>query len=260
MLPIINIFGYEIATYGICVFLGLLIGAFLAIMHFSKYNNVSKEDTLYCILYAVIGLGVGAKLLYIITNIPFLIQNYQRLDFWTTAEQLLKGGFVFYVGLIGGVLGIFIYAKQFKISFKSLILTLVPVFPLIHSIGRLGCFLAGCCYGMEYHGFGHVVFHNTIYAPVNIPLFPSQIIESLCNFIIFILIICTYKKFKGTYKIIGLYAILYSIVRFTLEFFRGDLIRGFSFGLSTSQWFSIVLFVTGIVIFYKEHKKGKIKA
>lgn len=248
MLPYINIFGYNIATYGLIIFIGIFIGAIISIFYFTKFFNIKKEDVFYCILYAVIGVGIGAKLLYIITNIPFLIENYQTLDLYNTFLQMLKGGFVFYGGLLGGILGVFIYSKQFKISFKELLLILLPVVPLIHSIGRIGCLCAGCCYGMEYHGFGAITFHDSLLAPNDVPLFPMQIVEAICNFIIFIVLLVTYKKFLGTYKTVGLYLVLYSIVRFTLEFFRGDLIRGIYFSLSTSQWISIVLFIIGIAI------------
>ena len=154
MLPYINIFGFELATYGLIIFIGVAIGSFIAIQYFSKFFDIKKEDIFYAILYGIIGVIIGAKLLYFITNIPFLIENYNNLDLWNTFLQMLKGGFVFYGGLIGGIFGLFIYSKQFKISFKSLCLILVPVIPLVHSIGRIGCLCAGCCYGMEYHGFG----------------------------------------------------------------------------------------------------------
>lgn len=251
MLPTINIFGFEFATYGICIFVGVLIGIIFAIKYFAKFNNVKTDDVIYCMSYALIGLGIGAKLLYILTNIPFLIENYKNFDI-STIEQLFRGGFVFYGGLIGAVIGVFIYAKQFKISFKSLLLTLLPTVPLIHSIGRIGCLLAGCCYGIEYSGFGHIVFHNTVFAPVNTPLFPTQILESICNLLIFIVLIITYKKYIGTYKTITLYCILYSVVRFSLEFVRGDLIRGSWLNLSTSQWISIALFLVGIGLHTKK--------
>ena len=255
MLPSINLFGFEIATYGLIIFIGIFIGAIIAIFYFSKFFSIPRQDILFCILYAVIGVGVGAKILYIFTNIPFLIENYQTLDFFETFLRMLRGGFLFYGGLLGGILGVFIYAKQFKISFKNLLLILLPVVPLVHGIGRIGCLCAGCCYGMEYSGFGAITFHNSPLAPNNVPLFPMQIVEAICNFIIFIVLCVSYKKFLGTYTTLALYLVLYSIVRFILEFFRGDLIRGFYFSLSTSQWISIVLFVIGITIFANVKKR-----
>ncbi len=258
MLPVVNILGKDIGMYGVAIFVGLVLGTLFAVFHFSKYYDIKKEDLFYAILFGIIGLGVGAKLLYIITIIPDLIQNAYRLDLWTTLLAIFQAGFVFYGGLIGGILGIYIYSKLFKISFKKLLLIIIPVIPLVHAFGRIGCFFAGCCHGMEYHGFGSVVFTNTPFVKpelLNVPLFPSQIVESICNFIIFIIILCTYKKFKNTYKPIALYCVLYSIVRFVLEFFRGDTVRGFLLNLSTSQWISILLFVVGIGIFIYDHKQ-----
>ena len=121
--------------------------------------------------------------------------------------------------------------------------------------GRIGCLCAGCCYGIEYHGVGSIVFHNSEYTPNGIPLFPTQIVEAIFNFIIFIVLLLTYKKYLKTYKTIGLYCILYSILRFSLEFFRGDIERGIFFNLATSQWISIIIFITGIVIFIYENKR-----
>lgn len=257
MLPTLNLGGYHIASYSFFIFVGIILGAVFAVQYFSKFYNIKKEDIIYCILYAIIGLGIGAKLLYIVTNIPFLINNYTTLDITDTLLKMLTGGFVFYGGLIGGVLGIFIYSKQFKISFKDLLLILLPTVPLVHSIGRIGCFFAGCCYGIEYNGIGAITFYNSDFAPNGIPLFPTQIIESICLFIIFIILLVFYKKFLNTTKIIGLYCVMYSMTRFTIEFFRGDVIRGIYLNLSTSQWISIIIFIIGIIILLKKTKNIK---
>lgn len=255
MLPVINVLGRDISLYSLCFFIGLVIGSLFAVYYFAKFNDINKEDVFYAILFGTIGIAVGAKLLYILTIIPGIIQSIQSIGFIKTIQAISQSGFVFYGGLIGGILGIVIYSKLFKVSAKKLLLTIVPVIPLVHSFGRIGCLMAGCCYGKEYQGFGSITFHNTLYAPTNIPLFPTQLVESICNLIIFIILFSTYKKFKGTYKTTGIYCILYSIVRFTLEFFRGDRARGFLFNLSTSQWFSILLIITGIALFIYENSK-----
>ena len=84
MLPYINILGFELATYGVIIFIGVVIGSILAIQYFSKFFDIKKEDLFYAILYSIIGVIIGAKLLYIITNIPFLIANYNNLDLLDT--------------------------------------------------------------------------------------------------------------------------------------------------------------------------------
>lgn len=257
MLPYISILGKTYATYGVLAFAGIAIALCVGIFYFSKFYDIKKEDLFYASLFALIGIGIGAKLLYIITIIPSVIRNFNAIDFKTLISMLMQGGFVFYGGLIGGILGLLVYSKVFKISFKKLCLILIPVVPLFHSIGRIGCLCAGCCYGMEYHGFGSITFYNTDFAPTGIPLFPMQIVESICNLLIFIVILLTYKKFKGTLKTISLYAILYSIVRFILEFYRGDIARGILLGLSTSQWISIALFIVGVILWIFSCKKNE---
>lgn len=256
MLPYITILGRTIPTYGILGFLGIVVAICFGVFYFSKFYDIKKEDIFYCTLFAIIGIGIGAKLLYILTILPYLIQNFNSIDWKTALPMLLQGGFVFYGGLIGGILGILVYSKMFKISFDKLCMILVPTVPIFHSIGRIGCLLAGCCYGMEYDGFGSITFYNSDLAPKGVPLFPMQIVESICNLIIFIIILLTYKKFKGTYKAIGLYFVLYSTVRFVLEFFRGDAVRGIIV-LSTSQWISIVFFIVGIILLAYSYKNKK---
>jgi len=253
MLPYINILGRTIPTYGMLAFAGIVVAICFAVFYFSKYHDIEKEDIFDASMFGIIGIGIGAKLLYIITILPDLIKNFSILDWKTLIPRLLQGGFVFYGGLIGGIIGIYIYSRLFKISFKKLCMILIPVVPIFHSIGRIGCLLAGCCHGREYNGFGSITFYNTNLAPTGVPLFPMQIVESVCNLIIFAIILLTYKKFKGTYKTIGLYFVLYSIIRFMLEFYRGDAVRGIII-LSTSQWISIGLFIVGIFIYFYKDK------
>jgi len=253
MLPYINILGRTIPTYGMLAFAGIVVAICFAVFYFSKYHDIEKEDIFDTSMFGIIGIGIGAKLLYIITILPDLIKNFSILDWKTLIPRLLQGGFVFYGGLIGGIIGIYIYSRLFKISFKKLCMILIPVVPIFHSIGRIGCLLAGCCHGREYNGFGSITFYNTNLAPTGVPLFPMQIVESVCNLIIFAIILLTYKKFKGTYKTIGLYFVLYSIIRFMLEFYRGDAVRGIII-LSTSQWISIGLFIVGIFIYFYKDK------
>ncbi len=260
MLPWVNILRKQIGLYGVWIGIGLIIGSLVVVFYFSKFYEIKRDDVIYSILFGVIGLMIGAKLLSIITLIPRAIAKFPQLGLKDTFIALIQSsGFVFYGGLIGGILGIYIYSKMYKIPFDKLLMIIVPAIPLVHSFGRIGCLFAGCCYGMEYNGFGSITFSNTPFAPIGIPLFPSQIVESICNFIIFLIILITYKKFNNTYKSIGLYCISYSIVRFTLEFFRGDIVRGFILNISTSQWISIVLFIIGISLFIYEYKRKKVE-
>ena len=253
MLPVINLFGIIIPTYGLLVVIGIIVGLVVIINYFIKSYNITKEDALYALVFGVIGAIIGAKLLYIITNINVLIENKENI--FNVLSTMVKGGFVFYGGLIGGIIGIYIYSKIFKISFKELLLVIIPAVPLMHAFGRLGCLAVGCCYGNHYTGVGSIVFSTSPVAPNGVPLFPVQIIESICNLIIFIILFITYKRYKGTYKSILLYTLLYSITRFVLEFFRGDVIRGKMLYFYTSQWISIAIMLICVLILVINNKK-----
>ena len=169
--------------------------------------------------------------------------------------QVMQGGFVFYGGLIGGLLGLIIYVKAFKMEFFSFSDVCAAVIPLGHALGRVGCYTAGCCYGIPYDGFGAVVYTNTLgHTPLNTPLLPIQLIEALCLLVLFVVMIVLYNKIKTKGAVTGIYLVGYGILRFVLEFFRGDLERGHLL-LSTSQWISIAMVIGGCSLLYCIKKK-----
>lgn len=249
MLPYLNIFGIKFPMYGLLIVLGCALAIFIVIK-FRYKKSISGSDIGYCCCYTGIMAIIGAKLLYIITVLPNLIDRISSGSF-TTSDflNLLSGGFVFYGGAIGGILGVFIYSKQFKVNFLDLIENMIPGVPLAHAIGRIGCFCAGCCYGMPYPPPIGVYFKPDSVAPLGQSFFPIQLCEAFLNLILFIIIFTYSRHERKPGKIIGMYLIGYGIERFILEFFRYDSIRGIFFGLSTSQWISIILIPIGILFF-----------
>jgi len=251
MLPTIDVLGREISLYGLMGVIGILFGTIAAIYR-RKIYNISKDDVLFSSCYAGIGLLIGAKLLFIITILPDLIKNRDLLfSDPKILIHILAGGLVFYGGLIGAFLGYYVYSKQYKINFITLLDLIAPSIPLVHGFGRIGCFTAGCCYGIEYHGIFHVIFECSQVAPNGVPLLPIQLISSGVNFLgcIFLFLYARNKRKPG--RVIGIYLILYSIARFVIEFFRGDVARGIFFGVSTSQWISLLLIPFGLWLFFK---------
>ena len=133
----------------------------------------------------------------------------------------------------------------------------LPSVALAQGFGRIGCLLAGCCYGQETDSAFCIVFQNSAYAPNGVPLVPTQIISSVLNFLHFGLLILFAKKWKkGEGQVTGLYFALYSAGRFVLEFFRGDLERGNVGALSTSQFIAIFAFLFGAALFVWAGKRG----
>lgn len=248
--------GYQITIYGVLGAVGFILAILIA-MKMSKHYSVSKEDILYCAIYAIIGVFIGAKLLYILTSLPYIIENLSLGI--EIIDYLFKGGFVFYGGVIGGILGILVYSKQFKIELKPLLNLGVLTIPAIQAIGRIGCLAEGCCYGIPYDGIAHITYHNSLFAPNNINLFPVQLVESVFDAIIFIMLLLNFKKNKDNYKTVSLYCILYGIVRFILEFLRGDEVRGILLQISTSQYISIVAIIIGIILWNKKENKNEDK-
>lgn len=251
MLPTITVFGKTIAMYGLMITLGLFIGVLIAILRRRKYN-ISRDDVLFSSCYGGIGLVIGAKLLYIITIIPIIIENWNIIMSDIKAlYHAMSSGFVFYGGLIGALIGYYIYCKQYKMNFMVLMDLMAPSIPIIHGIGRIGCLFAGCCYGMHYDGPFHIIFEYSTVAPNGIPLFPIQLVESIFNILAGALLILYTRRKRKPGKAIGLYVIYYSIMRFFLEFLRGDISRGIILNLSTSQLISIFLLPLGLYLFFK---------
>ncbi len=257
MKPFIHLFGFTIATYGLLILTGFIIGIVIALFRADKHNQ-KKEDVFYASLFAVIGLIIGAKLVYLLINIPYIINNFQAMiKNPQYIIAMLQGGFVFYGGLAGAIILMYVYTKKYKIDFIDLVETLTPSFPLIHAFGRLGCFLAGCCYGIPFKAPIGMRFSQSLVAPNNVELFPVQLLESFLNILIFTFLFIYARKKRSKGNLIRIYLILYSIARFFLEYLRYDAERGFWMGVSTSQWFSIAIIIAVIAeyIYRKRLKK-----
>ena len=110
-------------------------------------------------------------------------------------------------------------------------------------------FCTACCYGMPTHSHFAIVFHDSDFAPNNIPLVPTQLISSGLDFLHCLLLLYAAKKCKKQGQVVSLYLICYSLGRFVLEFFRGDLNRGAVGSLSTSQFISLFIFAAGVAMF-----------
>lgn len=119
---------------------------------------------------------------------------------------------MFYGGLIGGLLCVIGAGKIYKMDYMSYIRNFIFLIPLIHGFGRIGCFLAGCCYGKPYHGPGAVVFPEGSYAPAGIELFPVQLMEAAMLFLIFFVLLWLEIRKSWKYTI-ETYFVLYGITQ-----------------------------------------------
>ncbi len=271
MIKSFTIFGKEFPFYGMLFGFGLLVGGLLGIFRAKKYK-IDWYDALCGAVYAGLGAILGAKVLFIITSLPSLIPAL--ISGKITILQAITNGFVFYGGLLGGVLGLFIYCKQYKLDFVSYASIFAPSVPFGHMFGRIGCFLSGCCYGIIYDGplaftypveiIGYDDLGNALcYEPFEgNPRLPIQLIEASFLFVLWITTEIMFYKSKKKGLPLYTYAISYAVARFIFECFRGDAIRGKIWILSTSQIISLgILIFVGYVLIknyiinYKQ-KKG----
>ena len=238
-----HIFGKDIPAYGLMIVLGTLLANAIAAIIIKKEKREFDDVLLieaYCILFGFL----GAKLLYLLVTIKEI--DWSRFFEPDYFASIMQGGFVFYGGLIGGLGGAVLASKIHKLDLAYYIKKCIFLIPFIHSFGRIGCFCAGCCYGIPYHGSCAVVFPEGSYAIPGVELFPVQLVESGCLMFIalFLFILVCLKKERFN---VELYLILYAIVRFILEDYRYDEARGMYFGLSTSQWISVLMLIAAII-------------
>lgn len=250
MLPYLTVFSLHIPMYGLLIMIGSALG-----VSFAAYRRrdaaIPRQDVFYAACYAGIGAFLGAKLLYLALTLPNLIASGVPLTS-DVLYELFAYGFVFYGGVIGGLGAVFAYSKKYGFSYLPLIETLIPSVPLIHAFGRLGCFCAGCCYGIPIAPPWGVYFSAGSVAPQGVALLPIQLYEAGFNILLFLCLTVYSSKKRTAGRVIGLYLTGYAPARFALEFFRSDAARGFLWGVSTSQWISILMLTAGLFLLIRK--------
>ncbi len=234
-----------IPLYGLCIVAGLFSAAYTGVRLSKKSGQTLENFAIAATCTGFFGF-LGAKIMYVLVTFPPSMYLSQLAN--------MQGGYVFYGGLILGPLGLYLGSRLAQSRILDFLNIFACVLPLIHAFGRIGCFCAGCCYGIPYDGLFAVHYHNPITSVTpDIGIFPVQLLESICNFILFaILLIYTIRHLdtiSKNFRVCLLYGAGYSVIRFFLEFLRGDSIRGGVGLLSTSQIVSIVLLLLIIIIF-----------
>lgn len=262
MYPQFIIFEKTIGTYTFLSLLGIL-AAGAALFLLNRKRALRSDQLLHISLTSIAGLFIGAHLLYGITQLPevldVLFNKRERLS--TIKDVFLLfgqgfGGMVFYGGLFGGLLGGYLYCKSLKLDFRIYGNALAPGIPLFHAFGRIGCFLSGCCYGIESRwGF---TYENSLYEEADhVQRFPVQLLEASLELILFIILAVLLVKFNNQFSLIRIYLTSYACIRFLDEFLRGDGIRGTIGPFSTSQWISLVLLIILITTFFIKKQKTR---
>lgn len=226
--------------YGLMIAIGI-IAAYTVAEFRAKRKGMNHELIFNLTIWCLVGGILGAKLLFLITELKDIIVDPSLL-------LDISYGFVVFGGIIGGILSGYLYIRLKKQNFLQYFDLVMPSIALAQGFGRIGCLLAGCCYGEETTSAFHLVFHTSDFAPNGVALIPTQPISSLLDFLNFFALVTISKRTKADGQVAGFYLVFYSVGRFILEFFRGDLERGQIGPFSTSQFIAIFMFLIGLLL------------
>lgn len=258
MLPkLISIGSFFLPTYGVLVAAGFLVALWITVRLAKKANLPSEPITNLAIYCALAGLA-GAKLLMIL---------FDFRDYWNNPRSLftiatLQAAGVYQGGLLLALLTAVYYMRKTHLPVLETFDVFAPGIAVGHAIGRIGCFAAGCCWGTECNLPWAVTFtkpeaNELVGVPLNRPLHPTQLYESFAEAIIFAYLYKRIQKPHAQGEIFGLYLILYSTVRFLVEFVRFHE-QGTHLGLSLTQWISIVTLAAGICLVAMKRRAPKL--
>ena len=238
-----------IYTYGVLLAAAYLLGLWMAARR-ARQAGLDGNKVLDLGIWVIIAALVGAKALL------FVIDFRHFTSSWQEFTTLLRSGGVFYGGLIAAVVVCIYQLRKHKLPLWTSGDLFAPGIALGYMVGRLGCLMAGCCYGKPTDVAWAITFTDpaaniNVGTPLNVPLHPTQIYESLAGLIILVLLLVLERRgrqFPG--RTFWSFVLLYSISRFVIEFYRGD-DRGLVLNtLSTSQFISIVLGPLSIVMLW----------
>lgn len=238
---------FTVYGYGLMIAVGILAAYFTA-EYRAKKQRLAVEHIFYLVIWCVVGGFACAKLLFWITEWKsfaadplFYLKN-------------LSDGFVVYGGIIGGIISGYLYCRRKRLDFLKYFDLVMPSIALAQGFGRIGCLLAGCCYGKETDSVLSITFQHSDFAPNGVALVPTQIYSSILNFIHFFFLLYVAKHKKADGQVAACYLICYSVGRFFLEFLRGDLERGSVGVFSTSQFISLFAAAAGAALLFAAGK------
>ena len=231
MLPYI---GNTIPSYSVLAIIGLFS---MMLLIYLRNKILTFYEYFILIIFMIIGAALGSKFVFVVTQIPDIIAHF---SIKYMIYKIITSGFVFYGGLFGAIAGCVMFSKLKSYDVKVMLNLVTPGYSMFHAFGRIGCFLAGCCYGKQ-ASWG-VAMNNES----EVLRIPVQLIESVFLFLLTWILIQQEKKNRNIFI---LYLVCYAFFRFIIEFYRGDIVRGMWGCFSTSQWVSLLIVL--LLIVYK---------
>jgi phosphatidylglycerol:prolipoprotein diacylglycerol transferase len=241
---------FPINTYGVFLALAFL-GAIMVAVRLGARDGLQRERIYDLSLWMLLAGLIGSKILMF-----WVEPEYREHPLQLLSLDFLRSGGVFYGGLLGAVLAGYFLMKRYKLPWWKTADACAPGIALGNFFGRQGCFAAGCCWGkpttlpwgVQFTELGHRITG----VPTDVHLHPVQLYESFAMLIVFFFLIWLHKHKRFSGQVILAYALIYSVVRFAVEFVRddprGDLLGLTTLtGLSTSQMISLLVGISALI-------------
>jgi len=242
---------FYLPTYGVLVALGFLAGL-TATIKLARRSGYNAELITNLAVYVALSGMLGAKL----AMIAFDWRDYMAAPSRIFSMETLQAAGVFQGGLILALITAIVYMRQQGLPVLATSDLFAPGVAIGHAIGRLGCFAAGCCWGVECDLPWAVTFHDPVAygltgVPLEVPLHPTQLYESVAELVLFAGLYSLAKKPHPAGRVIGLYLVISSALRFGIEFLRAHQ-QALSLGLSLTQWISVGLGIVGVILLLRK--------
>lgn len=236
-------------TYGFMVALAFVVGM-IWVSRESRRVGQDPAKAMDLAFYIIVAAIIGSRILHVAVS-----ERDRFLQNPLVIFKIWEGGLVFYGGLIASIAVAIWFMRRHKLPFWITSDVFAPALALGHVFGRIGCFMAGCCFGraLDHKTWFSIVFPDNAgsFAPTGIPLYPTQLMEAAGELLVFalLLVVRKWKRFDG--QLLATYLMAYAVLRAFVEYFRGDVVRGFVIEpwISTSTFISILMFVAGLFIY-----------
>lgn len=252
---------FPINTYGVFLAIAFLC-AILITVKLAERDGLPRERIYDLSLWMLLASLVGSKVLMLFTEPEYRDNPLQLLSL-----DFLRSGGVFYGGLVGAIIAGYFLMKRYKLPWWKTADACAPGIAIGNFFGRQGCFAAGCCWGkptdlpwgMKFSELGHEITG----VPIDQHLHPTQLYESFAMLLVFLFLLWLHKRRRFSGQVILVYALLYSIIRFAIEFVRADPrgdILGLTTltGLSTSQMISLVIGVAALILLIARNRNTRV--
>jgi phosphatidylglycerol---prolipoprotein diacylglyceryl transferase len=252
---------FPINTYGVFLAVAFLCAIFVTVK-LAERDGLPRERIYDLSLWMLLASLIGSKILMLFTEPEYRGNPLQLLSL-----DFLRSGGVFYGGLLGAVIAGYLLMKRYKLPWWKTADACAPGIAIGNFFGRQGCFAAGCCWGKPTSLPWGVKFseqgHEITGVPIDAHLHPTQLYESFAMLLVFLFLLWLHKRKRFNGQVILVYALLYSAIRFAIEFVRddprGDILGLTTLtGLSTSQMISLVIGITALVLLIFRNRNSRV--